>query len=217
MKIDLMSISGHKIYGPKGIGALYVRRKAPRVRLNPLFHGGRQERNMRSGTLPAPLFVGLGVACSIAQRDMIRDYEHVSRLHRRLLDGIRARLDHIEINGSLEEGKRYPGNLNISFACVEGESLLMALKGIAVSTGSACASASLEPSYELKALGVSEKMAHTSLRFGLGRFTTKREVDYVVDKCCSAVERLCARCLRCGRWSRKALTCPRFNGLTINS
>lgn len=188
MNIDLMSISGHKVYGPKGVGALFVRRRQPRVRLHPIVHGGRQERNMRSGTLPAPLCVGLGAACKVAMREMDRDYEHVKRLHKKLVDGLTSKLEHIQINGDIEN--RYPGNLNVSFAFVEGESLLMALRGIALSTGSACASASLEPSYVLKALGVSEDMAHTSLRFGIGRFTTDAEVDYVVERTVDAVMRL---------------------------
>lgn len=188
MCIDLLSISGHKIYGPKGVGALFVRRKAPRVRLLPIIHGGRQERNMRSGTLAAPLCVGLGTACRIAKQEMARDYEHVSRLSKKLLNGLHSRLEHVYLNGDPES--RYPGNLNISFAFVEGESMLMALKGIAISTGSACASASLEPSYVLKALGVDDEMAHTSLRFGIGRFTTEKEVEYVTEACCNGVERL---------------------------
>lgn len=188
MNIDLMSISGHKLYGPKGIGALYVRRRQPRVRLHPIVHGGRQERNMRSGTLPAPLCVGMGMACKVAKHEMQRDYEHVSHLHKKLVDGLSSKLEHIQINGDTDQ--RYPGNLNVSFAFVEGESLLMALRGIALSTGSACASASLEPSYVLKALGVTEDMAHTSLRFGIGRFTTEKEVDYVIDRTVAAVMRL---------------------------
>jgi cysteine desulfurase len=187
LKIDLMSMSAHKLYGPKGIGALYVRRR-PRVRLEPVFSGGGQERGFRSGTLPHPLVAGFGAACEIAGREMERDTAHVTRLHKRLYDGCVAAIPHVEVNGSVEH--RYPGNLNISFAYVEGESLLMALKDIAISSGSACTSASLEPSYVLRALGVEEDMAHTSIRFGIGRFTTDEEVDYAIDVCVKHVERL---------------------------
>jgi cysteine desulfurase len=185
--IDLLSLSGHKIYGPKGVGALYVRRR-PRVRLEALISGGGQERGLRSGTLPHPLIAGLGAACEIAAREMASDTAWVSHLSARLLEGIRARVPHTVLNGS--EQARYPGNLNISFAYVEGESLLMALKNVAVSSGSACTSASLEPSYVLRAIGVDEEMAHTSIRFGLGRFTTEAEVDMAVDLCARHVARL---------------------------
>lgn len=188
MNIDLMSISGHKVYGPKGVGALYVRRRAPRVRLLPLINGGGQERNMRSGTLAAPLCVGLGTAAKIAREEIDRDYAHVKKLYERLHKGITEKLEMTQVNGDMEN--RYPGNLNVSFAAVEGESLLMALNTVALSSGSACTSASLEPSYVLKALGVSEDMAHTSLRFGIGRFTTEEEIDYVADKCVREVTRL---------------------------
>lgn len=187
LNIDLMSISAHKLYGPKGVGALYVRRR-PRVRLEPLFSGGGQERGLRSGTLPHPLVVGLGAACRIAGEEMSRDAAHVERLSRRLLEGVRAHIPHAVINGSIEH--RYAGNVNISFAYVEGESLLMALKDVAVSSGSACTSASLEPSYVLRALGVDEEMAHTSIRFGIGRFSTEAEVDYAIATCIRHVERL---------------------------
>ena len=237
LKVDLMSISAHKLYGPKGIGALYVRRR-PRVRLEPVFSGGGQERGLRSGTLPHPLVAGFGAACDLAAREMERDTAYIGRLSRRLADGIQNNIPHTVINGSMEH--RYVGNLNISFAYVEGESLLMALKDIAISSGSACTSASLEPSYVrrpcccamrrpcccavrrpcccalirasplllcpctrcalstchlgrphatltvhvspvhvsqvLRALGVDEEMAHTSIRFGIGRFTTEAEV-----------------------------------------
>ena len=166
LNIDLMSVSAHKLYGPKGIGALYVRRR-PRVRLEPILSGGGQERGFRSGTLPHPLIAGFGAACDIAAEEMERDTAHVLRLHKRLYDGVMAALPEVEVNGSLEH--RYPGNLNLSFAYVEGESLLMAIKDIAVSSGSACTSASLEPSYVLRALGVEEDMAHTSIRFGSTR------------------------------------------------
>ncbi|EME27196.1 cysteine desulfurase [Galdieria sulphuraria] len=187
MHIDLMSISGHKIYGPKGIGALYVRRK-PRVRLEPIINGGGQERGLRSGTLPAPLVVGMGAACEVCMEEMERDYQHVSQLSERLIRQIRSSIPHVVLNGS--EVHRYPGNVNFSFAYVEGESLLMALKKVAVSSGSACTSASLEPSYVLRALGVDEDMAHTSIRFGLGRFTTAKEVDFTVELAKRHVARL---------------------------
>ena len=177
MNIDLMSISGHKIYGPKGIGALYVRRK-PRVRLVPLIVGGGQERGFRSGTLPTPLCVGLGEAAEICLKEMDAEAKRLKKLQERMLKGLHAKLPEIYVNGDLEQ--RIPGNLNISFAHVEGESLMMGIKGLSVSSGSACTSASLEPSYVLRALGVEEEMAHTSLRIGLGRFTTEQEVDTAV-------------------------------------
>jgi cysteine desulfurase len=189
MNIDLMSISGHKLYGPKGVGALYVRRR-PRVRLTPFISGGGQERNMRSGTLATPLVVGLGEACRVAQEEMPADLAHVKRLANMMRDAVRAQIPHVVVNGSEEEGRRYPGNLNLSFAYVEGESLLMALKELAVSSGSACTSASLEPSYVLRALGVEEDMAHTSIRFGLGRFTTEQEVQHAVNLLVKHVQRL---------------------------
>ncbi|HEX2580926.1 MAG TPA: IscS subfamily cysteine desulfurase [Dongiaceae bacterium] len=187
MNIDLLSVSGHKLYGPKGIGALYVRRK-PRVRLEALIHGGGQERGMRSGTLPTPLCVGLGEACRIARAEMASEAERLRQLRDRLLSGIQARLPDVYVNGDLEQ--RLPGNLNISFAYVEGEGLMMGIKNLAVSSGSACTSASLEPSYVLRALGVEEEMAHTSIRFGLGRFTTEQDVDYAIEHVVEAVERL---------------------------
>eukprot|EP01100_Stratorugosa_tubuloviscum_P013956 TRINITY_DN719_c2_g1_i1.p1 TRINITY_DN719_c2_g1~~TRINITY_DN719_c2_g1_i1.p1 ORF type:complete len:445 (-),score=192.40 TRINITY_DN719_c2_g1_i1:184-1518(-) len=187
MNIDLMSISGHKIYGPKGIGAIYVRRR-PRVRLEAQMSGGGQERGLRSGTLPAPLVVGLGAACEIAQQEMENDKRHISKLQKRLLDGILSRIPKVQVNGDLEN--RYVGNLNISFSCVEGESLLMGLKEVACSSGSACTSASLEPSYVLRALGVDDEMAHTSIRFGIGRFTTEKEVDHAIELCVKSVEKL---------------------------
>ncbi len=187
MNIDLLSISGHKIYGPKGIGALFVRRK-PRVRLEALIHGGGQERGFRSGTLPTPLCVGLGEACAIAQREMGAEAERLRFLRDRLLEGITKALPEVYVNGDLEQ--RIPGNLNISFAYVEGEGLMMGIKNLSVSSGSACTSASLEPSYVLRALGVEEELAHTSIRFGLGRFTTEAEVDYAVEHVVSAVKRL---------------------------
>jgi cysteine desulfurase len=187
MNIDLMSISGHKIYGPKGIGALYVRRK-PRVRLVPLIVGGGQERGFRSGTLPTPLCVGLGEAAEIAMKEMDAESKRLAKLQARMLKGLNAKLTDIHVNGDLEH--RIPGNLNIGFAFVEGESLMMGIKGLSVSSGSACTSASLEPSYVLRALGVEEDMAHTSLRIGLGRFTTEQEVDTAVDELVHHVNKL---------------------------
>ncbi|RRT56600.1 hypothetical protein B296_00012325 [Ensete ventricosum] len=187
MGIGLMSLSGHKIYGPKGVGALYIRRR-PRVRVEPQMSGGGQERGIRSGTVPTPLAVGMGAACEIAKKEMEYDSRRISSLQERLLNGIRARLDGVVVNGSLEH--RYPGNLNLSFAYVEGESLLMGLKEVAVSSGSACTSASLEPSYVLRALGVDEDMAHTSIRFGIGRFTTEAEIDKAIELTVRQVEKL---------------------------
>jgi cysteine desulfurase len=187
MNIDLMSISGHKIYGPKGIGALYVRRK-PRVRLVPLIVGGGQERGFRSGTLPTPLCVGLGEAAEICMKEMDGEAKRLKKLQDRMLKGLNDKLTDIVVNGDLEH--RIPGNLNISFAYVEGESLMMGIKGLSVSSGSACTSASLEPSYVLRALGVEEDMAHTSLRIGLGRFTTEQEVDTAVAELVRHVNKL---------------------------
>ena len=187
MKIDCMSISGHKVYGPKGIGAIYVRRR-PRVRMEPIMNGGGQERGLRSGTLAPPLCVGFGKACEIAMEDMESDHKWISYLSDRLYNGITSQVDEVILNGDKEH--RYPGNLNLSFAYVEGESMLMAIKNIAVSSGSACTSASLEPSYVLRAIGVDEELAHTSIRFGIGRFTTKEEVDFAVDLCVKHVNRL---------------------------
>ncbi|OBZ69259.1 Cysteine desulfurase, mitochondrial [Grifola frondosa] len=186
LNVDLMSISGHKIYGPKGIGAAYVRRR-PRVRLEPIMSGGGQERGLRSGTLPSTLVVGLGEAARLAKLEMARDHAHIKQLSDRLINGINAKVNHVVRNGDVDG---YPGCVNLSFAYVEGESLLMALKDIALSSGSACTSASLEPSYVLRALGAAEDMAHSSLRFGMGRFTTEAEVDYVVEKIVAVVQRL---------------------------
>lgn len=186
-KIDLMSISAHKIYGPKGVGALYVRRR-PRVRLEPLQNGGGQERGLRSGTVPTPLAVGLGAACNIAQQEMEYDHERVSMLANRLIHKIVSELPDVILNGDPDQ--RYPGCVNLSFAYVEGESLLMALKDVALSSGSACTSASLEPSYVLRAIGADEDLAHSSIRFGIGRFTTEDEVDYTAAKCIQQVRRL---------------------------
>jgi len=188
MNIDVASITGHKLYGPKGVGALYVRRKNPRVQLVPLIDGGGHERGMRSGTLNVPGIVGLGKACEIAMQDMPQESVKLSGLRDRLRDKIMGRLDETYINGSMEH--RLPGNLNISFAYVEGESLLMGINDIAVSGGSACTSATLEPSYVLKALGTGDDLAHSSIRFGIGRFNTEAEVDYVADRVVETVERL---------------------------
>ncbi|KAH7880866.1 pyridoxal phosphate-dependent transferase [Lentinula edodes] len=186
MNVDLMSISGHKLYGPKGVGAAYVRRR-PRVRLEPILNGGGQERGLRSGTLPTALAVGLGEAARIAKKEMVRDNIHINLLSKRLIDGINSQVEHVVRNG---DTNGYPGCVNLSFSYVEGESLLMALKDIALSSGSACTSASLEPSYVLRALGAAEDMAHSSLRFGMGRFTTEAEVDFVVQHLINTVHRL---------------------------
>ncbi len=187
MNIDLLSISGHKIYGPKGVGALFVRRK-PRVRLTALINGGGQERGMRSGTLAPPLCVGLGKACQIAEKEMDAEAVRLKQFRDRFYQKICSELEEVELNGDLEH--IIPGNLNISFAHVEGEGLMMGIKDLAVSSGSACTSASLEPSYVLRALGVSEEMAHTSLRIGFGRFTTEEEVDTAANMIIAEVKRL---------------------------
>ena len=186
LKVDLMSFSAHKIYGPKGIGALYVRRK-PRVRLEAQMHGGGHERGMRSGTLATHQIVGMGEAIRIAGEEMTAENERVLGLRKRLWDGIRD-MEEVYLNG--DEEQRVAGNLNVSFAYVEGESLIMALKDLAVSSGSACTSASLEPSYVLRALGREDELAHSSLRFTLGRFTTVEEVDYAIQKIHTEVGRL---------------------------
>jgi len=187
MKVDLMSMSSHKVYGPKGIGGLYVRRR-PRVRLEPILSGGGQERGLRSGTLPHVLCVGFGAACELAQKEYEYDSEWIKYLSEKLQKGIESRIPEVTRNGDPEHN--YPGCLNYSFAYVEGESLLMALKNIAVSSGSACTSASLEPSYVLRALGVDDELAHSSLRFGIGRFTSEEEVDFVLELLEKHVERL---------------------------
>jgi cysteine desulfurase len=187
LKIDLMSMSSHKIYGPKGIGALYVRRR-PRVRLDPMMSGGGQERGLRSGTLSHSLCAGFGAACELATKELEYDHEWVTFLSKKLQKGIEERIPEVIRNG--DPDFNYIGCLNYSFAYVEGESLLMALKNIAVSSGSACTSASLEPSYVLRALGVDDELAHSSLRFGIGRFTTEEEVDFVLDLLESHVGRL---------------------------
>ena len=186
-KLDLVSLTAHKMYGPKGIGALWVRRK-PRVRIDPMIDGGGHERGMRSGTLPVPLIVGFGKAAEVALAEMPTEAIRLRALRDRLYRGLTQRLTETYVNGSLTE--RLPGNLNISFAFVEGESLLMALKNIAVSSGSACTSASLEPSYVLRVLGIGDELAHTSIRFGLGRFSTEAEVDYAIELVTHAVSRL---------------------------
>jgi cysteine desulfurase len=186
--IDLLAISGHKIYGPKGVGALYVRRRNPRVQLSAVIDGGGHERGMRSGTLNVPGIVGLGKACELCQQEMAAESERLCKLRDRLKDTIMGQLDETFINGTMEH--HLPHSINISFAYVEGESLLMGINDIAVSSGSACTSATLEPSYVLKALGVGEDLAHTSIRFGLGRFNTEEEVDYVAARVVETVKRL---------------------------
>jgi cysteine desulfurase len=201
MHLDLVSLTAHKLYGPKGVGALYVRSKGPRVRLTPIIYGGGHERGMRSGTLNVPGIVGFGKAVELCRESMADEGARILRLRERLHEGILARLDEVYLNG--HPTHRLPGNLNLSFAFVEGESLLMGLNGsvhpvaagaasapIAVSSGSACTSATLEPSYVLKALGVGDDLAHTSIRFGLGRFTTEEEVDYVIEHVVREVTRL---------------------------
>jgi len=188
MNCSLLSISAHKLYGPKGIGALYIRRK-PRVRLRAIIDGGGQERGMRSGTLPTPIIVGFGKAAEVCAQEMENDQKHVSALYKRLHHGLKEVLPKVELNGHPVD--RYEGNVNLSFSCVEGESLLMSLAdSTAVSSGSACTSASLEPSYVLRAIGVSEDLAHTSLRFGVGRFTTEAEVDKTIKHVSTEVTRL---------------------------
>jgi cysteine desulfurase len=188
VKADLVSMSGHKIYGPKGVGALYVRRRNPRVLLAAQIDGGGHERGMRSGTLNVPGIVGIGKAAEICKAEMTTEAKRLSALRDRLNEALHKNLDEIYINGSMEH--RLPHNLNISFAYVEGESLLMGINDVAVSSGSACTSASLEPSYVLKALGAGDDLAHSSIRFGLGRWTTEEEIDYVVNKLTSVVQRL---------------------------
>jgi cysteine desulfurase len=180
MNVDLVSISAHKMYGPKGIGALYVRRGRPRLRLSPQIDGGGHERGMRSGTLAVHQIVGLGKAAELAKADLTNGgIERVRALRDRLWTGLQAQLDELVLNGSWEH--RLPNNLNVSFAYVEGEAMMMGIKDIACSSGSACTSASLEPSYVLRALGVEEELAHTSIRFGIGRFTTEEEIDFAIE------------------------------------
>ncbi len=186
MKVDMMSLSAHKIYGPKGIGALYVRRK-PRVRIEAQMHGGGHERGMRSGTLPTHQIVGMGEAFRIARKEMAEENQRVLALRNRLWNGV-SDMEAVHLNGSLTQ--RVAGNLNVSFAYVEGESLIMALKDLAVSSGSACTSASLEPSYVLRALGLDDELAHSSIRFSIGRFTTAEEIDYAISRVREAVTKL---------------------------
>jgi cysteine desulfurase len=186
--IDVLSLSGHKIYGPKGVGALYVRRRNPRVQVAAQIDGGGHERGMRSGTLNVPGIVGLGKACEIAQQEMKAEAAHLTALRDRLKNKLESELDYVHVNGSMEH--HLPGNLNMSFVYVEGESLLMGINDIAVSSGSACTSATLEPSYVLKALGLGDDVAHSSIRFGLGRFNTQVEVDYVAAKVIDVVKHL---------------------------
>ncbi len=186
--VDLMSFSAHKIYGPKGVGALYVRRKAPRVRLVPMIDGGGHERGMRSGTLPVPSIVGFGKACELCEQEMSTESVRTAKLRDQLQEGICSAMEEVYLNG--HPIHRLPGNLNISFAYVEGEALLMGVKEIALSSGSACTSATLEPSYVLRALGVGSDLAHSSIRFGIGRFTTEEEVEYTIDRMIKAVNHL---------------------------
>ncbi len=186
MNIDLLSISGHKVYGPKGIGALYVRR-SPRVRMEALISGGGQERGMRSGTLPTPLIVGLGAAAEYAGQQMELENRRIQKLADKFIDAMMT-IPEVFLNG--DRIKRIPGNINLSFSCIEGESMIGAIKGLAVSSGSACTSESLEPSYVLRALGVDEEMAHTSIRFGIGRFTTEAEMDYAIEVVKNSIDRL---------------------------
>ena len=188
MGIDLLSMTGHKIYGPKGVGALYVRRKGPRVRVSPILHGGGHERGMRSGTLNVPGIVGFGKACEVAKHNLATEMPRIKRLRDKMWTAIQKNLDEVYLNGHPTE--RLPNNLNVSFAYVEGESLMMGMKELAVSSGSACTSASLEPSYVLKAIGVGEDLAHTSIRFSLGRFATEEEVDFAITKVLSTVKKL---------------------------
>jgi cysteine desulfurase len=188
MNLDLLSMSGHKLYGPKGVGALYVRRRNPRVQITEQINGGGHERGMRSGTLNVPGIVGLGAACEIAGEEMDSEIARLSGLRDYLRAKLEDALDYVHVNGNMEH--HLPGNLNMSFVYVEGESLLMGINDIAVSSGSACTSATLEPSYVLKALGLGDDVAHSSIRFGLGRFNTKAEVDYVADKVIDVVKKL---------------------------
>ncbi len=188
MNIDCLSLTGHKIYGPKGCGALYVRRRSPRVQISAQIDGGGHERGMRSGTLNVPGIVGLGAACEIAQGEMAEEAERLGKLRDKLKNKLEAELDCVHVNGSMEH--RLPANLNMSFLYVDGESLLMGIDDVAVSSGSACTSASLEPSYVLKALGLGDDLAHSSIRFGLGRFNTEAEVDYVTEKVIDVVRKL---------------------------
>ncbi len=188
LQADLLSLSAHKLYGPKGVGALYVRRRNPHVRLEPILDGGGHERGLRSGTLPVPFIVGFGAACALAGREMTAEAGRCRALRDRLHEGLLAELPDVSLNGHREE--RLPNNLNLSFAHVHGEALLMALRNVAVSSGSACTSASVEPSYVLRAMGVADELAHSSLRFGLGRFNSAEEVDFVIEEVIRVVRHL---------------------------
>jgi cysteine desulfurase len=188
MNIDVLSLSGHKLYGPKGVGALYVRRRNPRVQISAQIDGGGHERGMRSGTLNVPGIVGLGKACEIAREEMADEAVRLQAMRDALRQKLESELDYVEVNGSWEH--RLPGNLNMSFVYVEGESLLMGINDVAVSSGSACTSATLEPSYVLKSLGLGDDVAHSSIRFGLGRFNTQAECDYVAEKIIGIVKKL---------------------------
>jgi cysteine desulfurase len=188
MQIDLLSLSAHKLYGPKGCGALFVRGRDPRVRLTPMMDGGGQERGLRSGTVNVPGVVGLGTACRLAREELAEEASRLLRLRERLRERLEAGLDEIRVNGHVEQ--RLPGNLNVSFACVEGEALLMSLKDVALSSGSACTSASLEPSHVLRAIGLRDELAHGSIRFGIGRFNDQEEIDYVAERVINEVRRL---------------------------
>jgi cysteine desulfurase len=188
MNIDVLSLTAHKIYGPKGVGALYVRRRNPRVQISAQIDGGGHERGMRSGTLNVPSIVGLGKACEIAREEMASEAVRLQGMRDHLRKKLESALDYVEVNGSWEH--RLPGNLNMSFVYVEGESLLMGINDIAVSSGSACTSATLEPSYVLKALGAGDDLAHSSIRFGIGRFNTEEEIDYAADRCIEVVRKL---------------------------
>ncbi|MGE5059632.1 MAG: aminotransferase class V-fold PLP-dependent enzyme, partial [Betaproteobacteria bacterium] len=188
MAIDLLSLTAHKIYGPKGVGALYVRGEKPRVKVMPMLDGGGHERGMRSGTLNVPGIVGLGIVCELGQKEMGGEAERLMGLRERLRTGLVQQLEDVYING--DPVKRLPGNLNMSFAYIDGESLMMGLKEIAVSTGSACTSASLEPSHVLKALGLDDSLAHASIRFGVGRFNTAEEIEYTIGRVAEEVHRL---------------------------
>jgi cysteine desulfurase len=188
--IHLASLSAHKMYGPKGVGALYVRRKNPRVQLTAIIDGGGHERGMRSGTLNVPGIVGFGKAAELAMQEMPEESKRLSYLRDKLMNKFLSNLDEVKVNGTMEAGQHLPGNLNISFIYVEGESLLMGINEIAVSSGSACTSATLEPSYVLKSLGLGDDVAHSSIRFGIGRFNTEAEIDYVSDKLIEVVKKL---------------------------
>jgi cysteine desulfurase len=188
MNASMLSLTAHKLYGPKGVGALYVRRKNPRVQLTAILDGGGHERGMRSGTLNVPGIVGFGKACELAMQEMPEESKRLAGLRDRLRDKLSSELDEVFVNGTYDH--RLPGNLNISFAYVEGESMLMGINDVAVSSGSACTSATLEPSYVLKALGLGDDLAHSSIRFGIGRFTTEAEIDYVANRMVEVVKRL---------------------------